>query len=135
MKSQQKGSSWRRVALFGMTDGQEEQLQSKFKDVIPIFRTDCVTDLIALPFIALVISSAAMTQQEVELIFGYFEELDDFPELVAFIGSVSFPHQPKGRIRVFDTYEKFLAVAPIRFYAAYMRKALEMNCIHGETMV
>ncbi len=98
-----------RIITFGLTDAQNEIVRANIpaKDY-EVFDTDAPTDMLAINATALIIQASALEEEGVEMMFGYYEELNGCTdETVFWLGE---PKPPKKLQKFMKCYPSFDAI-------------------------
>ena len=98
------------VIELGLFDDEAELLKKELeKTGCSMTVADCVSDLIALPADAIVISTEYYGMVELGLFFDCYEEAGDFPEKIAIIGEIRIPSGLADKISVFESFDNFMS--------------------------
>ena len=98
-----------RILTFGLTEAQnawvEENLPTRDYEV---FDTDAPTDVIAIGCEAMIVNASAMEQDDADMIFGYYQEVNGCTdETILWLGE---PKPPKELRKFFKCYDSFDAI-------------------------
>ena len=98
-----------RILTFGLTEAQnawvEENLPTRDYEV---FDTDAPTDVIAIGCEAMIVNASAMEQDDADMIFGYYQEVNSCTdETILWLGE---PMPPKAARKFFKCYDSFDAI-------------------------
>lgn len=98
-----------RILTFGLTEAQnawvEENLPTRDYEV---FDTDAPTDVIAIGCEAMIVNASAMEQDDADMIFGYYQEVNGCTdETILWLGE---PMPPKAARKFFKCYDSFDAI-------------------------
>ena len=98
-----------RILTFGLTEAQnawvEENLPTRDYEV---FDTDAPTDVIAIGCEAMIVNASAMEQDDADMIFGYYQEVNGCTdETILWLGE---PMPPKELRKFFKCYDSFDAI-------------------------
>ena len=98
-----------RILTFGLTEAQnawvEENLPTRDYEV---FDTDAPTDVIAIGCEAMIVNASAMEQDDADMIFGYYQEVNGCTdETILWLGE---PMPTKAARKFFKCYDSFDAI-------------------------
>ena len=105
-----------RITTFGLSDNQNQLISDAFpvKDC-ELFIADIPTDLVAISASTLIINTAALDKDGIELIFDYYTEIgNSADETVFWLGDIK---PPKHLQTKFKCYENFEEIVPnLKYY-------------------
>lgn len=111
---------------------------------IDVVEVTCATDLIAMNWLAILVNADAMTKDDREMLYGFYQEAGEGAETVLFFGASDVPIELKRIIRTYpsvqDTGEnlKYILLTAYRkkknsenFSATLTRAIRILSCIHS----
>lgn len=87
-----------------------------------ICKTDCFTDLIAIPTFAIIVNAADAPTKDLELLFEFYSELGDFSETVILLGSIAIPTALSKKINLFPDFDALAPNVKYLLLSAYRKK-------------
>ena len=111
-----------KVITFGLSEQQNETVARALPDRdCKLFDTDAFTDLIAHRASAFIINAAMLEPDEVEMMWGFYEEIDCCAdEMTVWLGE---PQAPKHLRSIFKCYESFdMIAAELKYHLLAARR-------------
>ncbi len=102
--SQQK----RTVAVFGFSDEMKNAINICLTGTSTVmFDTECAPDLLAMDHLMIIVNTAETTDDDLEMLLGYYNEISSFSETVILIGETR-GFEVNRRISVYSEFDELL---------------------------
>lgn len=116
------------IGTFGLSEEEVKIVQSNVPaKSCEVMDTDCITDIIAVNEMAVIIRWDAMSEEDKDLLIGFYTEIVPFPETLILIGDPDIPDALRKCASVYDTFDSFSLNMKYILLGAYRRNRKNEN--------
>lgn len=118
----------KRIAAWGLSSDEIHAV----KKVLPardidVAEVSCATDLIAINWLAILVQADAMTEDDRDLLYWFYQEAGDVSEAVLFFGNVDVPPELRRVIKIYPSFQAVDENLKYILLTAYRRKKNSEN--------
>lgn len=118
----------KRIAVWGLHQDEIDTVMSCLPvKEINVVEVVCATDLIAMDWMAIMVNANAMTKDDREMLYGFYQEVGDVAETVLFFGISDVPAELRRTIKAYPSIQSMGENLKYTLLSAYRRKKNSEN--------
>ena len=116
------------VGAFGLSDEQISTVETNLPvKNCEIMATDCFSDIVAISEMAIIVMWEKLSEDDKELLVGFYSEIAPFSETMILIGNVDIPEELRNQVSIYDSFEEFSVNMKYVLLGAYRKTKKNEN--------
>jgi len=116
------------IGTFGLSDEQISSVESNLPiKNCEIMDTDCFTDIVAISEMAIIVMWEKLSEDDKDLLIGFYSEVAPFSETMILIGNVDIPEELRNQVSIYDSFEEFSVNMKYVLLGAYRKTKKNEN--------